>query len=239
MVSKKRHQKMYKMRGCFKTRKHFGGNLANSSSGGTGSTIFLYPNKGPPPAENGQTIFNSTSSYKGGCGGTCPLTNPQMGGKGCGCNLSNLLSGGNAGGLMIGGTMHRKGCKCRECKNKQSQSQKGGSNALIGSSWTSNALSWPGVNGIGGDGNHYANIGGVINNDPTRQMIDTNLNKPFKGGNGKRKQRGGVLSNFMGQDLINLGRQFQFGVGSAYNALAGYQSPVNPLPWQGQFSKNM
>jgi hypothetical protein len=38
----------------------------------------------------------------------------------------------------------------------------------------------------------------------------------------------------MTQDLINLGRQFQFGLGSAYNALAGYSSPVNPLPWRDQ-----
>jgi hypothetical protein len=31
-----------------------------------------------------------------------------------------------------------------------------------------------------------------------------------------------------------LGRQFQFGLGSAYNGLAGYSAPTNPLPWQGQ-----
>jgi hypothetical protein len=49
-----------------------------------------------------------------------------------------------------------------------------------------------------------------------------------------KKQKGGTLSNFMGQDLINLGRQFQFGLGSAYNALAGYSAPVNPLPWKDQ-----
>jgi hypothetical protein len=34
--------------------------------------------------------------------------------------------------------------------------------------------------------------------------------------------------------LINLGRQFQFGLGSAYNALAGYAAPVNPMPWRDQ-----
>jgi hypothetical protein len=71
-------------------------------------------------------------------------------------------------------------------------------------------------------------------------MIDTGANPPFLiGGKGKRKtrkQKGGALSNFMYQDLINLGRQFNYGLGSAYNALAGYQSPVNPLPWKGQMS---
>ena len=67
-------------------------------------------------------------------------------------------------------------------------------------------------------------------------MVATGANPPFSiGGKRKtRKQRGGTLSNFIGQDLINLGRQFQFGVGSAYNALAGYQSPTNPMPWKGQ-----
>jgi hypothetical protein len=56
----------------------------------------------------------------------------------------------------------------------------------------------------------------------------------MKGGK-KKKHRGGTLSNFLAQDCINLGRQFQFGVGSAYNALAGYAAPVNPIPWKDQF----
>ena len=46
--------------------------------------------------------------------------------------------------------------------------------------------------------------------------------------------RGGALSNFFSQDLINLGRQTQFGVGSVYNGLTGYAAPVNPLPWKDQ-----
>lgn len=54
-----------------------------------------------------------------------------------------------------------------------------------------------------------------------------------------RKQKGGTLSNFMGQDLINLGRQFNFGIGSAYNAIAGYSSPVNPMPWRDQLPSKM
>jgi len=28
-------------------------------------------------------------------------------------------------------------------------------------------------------------------------------------------------------------------VGSAYNALAGYSAPVNPLPWKDQFPSRM
>jgi hypothetical protein len=45
------------------------------------------------------------------------------------------------------------------------------------------------------------------------------------------------MSNFIGQDLLNLGRQFQYGVGSTYNAMRGYAAPVNPLPWKDQLTK--
>jgi hypothetical protein len=82
-------------------------------------------------------------------------------------------------------------------------------------------------------------------------MVDVGANPPFLGffglGGGKgrktqkkmtmtkrRKQCGGTLSNFLGQDLINLGRQIGFGMGSAYNALNGYSAPTNPLPWKDQ-----
>jgi len=58
-------------------------------------------------------------------------------------------------------------------------------------------------------------------------------------GGKKKRQRGGTLSNLLSQDLINLGRQFQFGIGSAYNALAGYSAPVNPMPWKDQFNSKV
>ena len=67
-------------------------------------------------------------------------------------------------------------------------------------------------------------------------MVATGANPPFSvGGTRKtRKQKGGIMSNFLGQDLVNLGRQFQYNVGSTYNALNGYQAPVSPLPWKDQ-----
>jgi hypothetical protein len=40
----------------------------------------------------------------------------------------------------------------------------------------------------------------------------------------------------MMQDLINLGRQTQFGFGSAYNGINGFPAPVNPLPWKDQLT---
>ena len=112
------------------------------------------------------------------------------------------------------------------------------SNGLVGSPWTPNSTGWPGVDGISGDSNHLG-YNTYQPNDVSRQMINTGAQPPFSvGGKKTRKsrigQKGGVFSNFLGQDLINLGRQLQYGVGSAYNGLAGYQAPVNPMPWKGQ-----
>ena len=199
-----------------------------------------YPNTGPVP--RGDIFLNSTL--------------PQHGGN-CGCGVP-FLSGGKTkkGGcgpmcavpLMLGGAKHRKGCKCSDCKSKNGM--KGGNpgipypDGLVGTPWTYKIASWPGVNGIPGDSNYYP----VNNyqNDISRQMVDVGANPPFlyggrktrKNGSRSRKQKGGTLSNFMGQDFINLGRQFQYGIGSAYNALAGYTAPVNPLPWKDQLPNN-
>lgn len=166
--------------------------------------------------------------------------NPQVNQRGgCGCSLS--LNGGGktrrkkrtiCNKCFFGGKVkHRRGCKCSRCRI-----QKGGNsgipypNGLVGSSWTPNAQSWPGVNGIPGDSNHLS-----YNNyptDPQTAIIDTNTTLPqpqIKGG--------GTLSNFMGQDFINFGRQIQYGLGSAYNTLSGYSQPVNPMPFKDQLMK--
>jgi hypothetical protein len=219
--------KMIIMIGCSNSRKKY---LGVSTLAYTGKPIQLapnpflaydgkggsnikasYPNTGPPITSN--TIFNNASYQLGGCG--------------CG----NIMKGGDK-------ISHRSQCKCSECRGK---SMKGGNagipypNGLVGSAWTANTNGWPGVDGIGGDRNHIAYNN--YNSDISREMVNVGANPPFlnlKGGK-KRRQRGGALSNFVGQDLINLGRQFQFGVGSAYNALAGYTSPINPMPWKDQF----
>lgn len=253
-----RKQKVYNMKGCSKTRKHYlGGSpdaplaytgnptpslpnpfFAYTGKGGSGcgltnpSTIPVntnatnpaIPNTGPPIQPN--TIYNNASPQKGGCGCGTPMTGGRQ----------------QAVGFMHGGVRHRKACKCSQCKKKI---MKGGNagipypNGLVGTSWTPSVNGWPGVNGIVGDRNYYVN--NSYDNDVSRQMVDVGANPPFlKGGKRKqRRQRGGSYSNFMGQDLINLGRQFQFGVGSAYNALAGYSAPVNPLPWKDQLSSKI
>ncbi len=121
-----------------------------------------------------------------------------------------------------------------------SQLQRGGSeNALVGKPWTPNLSSWPGVDGVNGNGNHYP-LNTFENGDIQLDMKVVGAQPPFLGGGKKKnkrtkKQRGGNLSNFLSQDLINLGRQFQYGLGTAYNGITGYAAPVSPLPWKGQF----
>jgi hypothetical protein len=259
--SSRRKQKVYNMRGCSKTRKNYlggssdaplaytgekmqffsnpnlvptqllkGGTSCGVSSPSTISTNTnasnpVYPSTGPP-YKLGGNIFNNATQQSGGCGCGMPsMTGGRRRKGGCGplCTA----------GFMIGGVRHRVNCKCTPCKKKI---MKGGNqgipypNGLVGSAWTPSTGGWPGVDGVVGNRNYIEN--NTYNNDISRQMVDVGANPPFlKGG----KQKGGTLSNFMGQDLINLGRQFHFGVGSAYNALAGYSSPVNPLPWKDQF----
>lgn len=258
-----RKQKIYKMVGCSKkTRKH---HLGGTSLAYTGQPSFSIPNPnlaytGKGGASScGLTTNTNISTNTNGLNPTIPNTGPVSNGKdttfnigstqrGGSCNCGAMIGGGRGKkggtcpacslGLTAGGTKHRNACKCSSCKV-----MKGGSalvpNGLVGSQWTPSSGGWPGVDGVPGDNNHYAP--NSYTNDVSRQMVDLGANPPFlnvKGGK-KRKQRGGTLSNFMGQDLINLGRQFQFGVGTAYNALAGYSGPVNPLPWKDQFPSKM
>ena len=111
-------------------------------------------------------------------------------------------------------------------------------NGLVGSAWSPSINSWPGVDGISGNSN-YLELN-KYPTDPQTAMIATGAQPPFSIGGGRRKrrqrQRGGSLSNFLGQDFINLGRQFQHGLGTAYNGMSGYAAPVSPLPWKGQLS---
>ena len=249
-----RHQKLYKMKGCSKNKtckNHLGGSadinlaypsnnvptvpnpfLAYTGKGGMPSTYMpintnaankTIPNTGPAP--DGYNFLNPQGMQRGGC-----------------CGSSGIQSGGGcstcASGYMVGGKKHRQGCKCSKCKSKI---QKGGApypNGLVGSAWTPSPSTWPGVNGVQGDSNYLELNQYKV--DPQTALIATGANPPFsiggskRSGTKKRSQKGGTLSNFLGQDLINLGRQFQFGVGSAYNALTGYAAPVSPLPWRDQ-----
>ena len=245
-----RRQKLYKMKGCSKTRKNsFGGSPSNinlaypSNNIPTSPNPFLaYTGKGGGPLANvngSNPIYPSTGPKSSGYnflnsqvpqhGGGCGCGIPQMGGT-CSTCVNNFMKGGS----------HRIGCKCSKCKMiKHGGSGNNGipyPNGLVGSPWTPSVGGWPGVSGVGGDSNYLA-----LNKYPTdaqTSIINTGANAPFSvGGRKKRRQKGGTLSNFLTQDLINLGRQFQYGLGTAYNAFAGYTPPVNPLPWKGQFTE--
>ena len=127
-------------------------------------------------------------------------------------------------------------------------------NGLVGSAWTGgNTDSWPGVNGVGGDGNHLGL--NTYNNDVSRQMTDVGANYPFNGmlrggsrrrgcGHGRgckcgqgrnRKLRGGGL---LPQNLVNVGRNFMYNIGASNNTMNGYDLPVKPLPFEDQLVSN-
>lgn len=270
-----RKQKIYRMRGCSKTRKNHLGGSPDAPLAYTGKPIFSVPNpnlaytgKGGSSCglSNTSNIPINTNAANPAFPNTGPVSNGantifnnpanQIGGS-CGCGLPAMMGGrrrklkggyGDCGANCalayesIGGSKHRNGCYCSQCKKKRMGSSMKGGNAgipypdgLVGDAWTPNIGGWPGVDGIPGNRNYLSN--NQYNVDPQTAMKDIGANPPFlyfKGGK-KRKQKGGTTSNLLSQDLINLGRQFQYGIGSAYNALAGYAAPVNPLPWRDQF----
>lgn len=177
------------------------------------------PNTGPMYKAEG-TIYNNASQQRGGCG-TCSM------------------------GFKVGGRRRRRVSKCRSRRSKRRgcrsmrkrRSHRGGGssypNGLVGQAWNpAKPADWPGVDGVSGNRNYSALNN--YDNDVSRQMTDVGANRPFLKGGRTRGKRGG--SNFLSQDLVNVGRQVQFGVGSAYNALLGYSAPVNPLPWKDQYT---
>ena len=270
-------QKMYKMKGCSKTKRAVGGSgniylaypptnvsfspnphLAYMGKGGTCglnappiSSMNVNTNGGDRtmpntgPVVGGFNFLNSTGSMRGGCGDTCSATSFMKGGK-----KSATRTTTRTRTRTRTRTKQRKGGCGPTCvaplllAGGTTRYQQGGNpgipypNGLAGSPWTPSSGGWPGVDGVQGGRNHIEL--NTYNNDISRQMIDIGANPPFTGGRKRaksrtNKQRGGNMSNFLTQDLINLGRQVQFGVGSAYNALSGYSAPVNPLPWKDQY----
>lgn len=49
------------------------------------------------------------------------------------------------------------------------------------------------------------------------------------------KKKGGGINNYLIQDFVNLGRNVKYNMGSTWNALNGYDAPVNPKPWEDQY----
>lgn len=133
-----------------------------------------------------------------------------------------------------------------------SQTQNGGAypNGLTGNPWTPSAQTWPGVNGIDSDNNHFEL--NTYDNDISRQMIDVGPAAPYAIGGSRRKgkkgnktprgrsRKGGILfgPNSLLQDVTNVGRQIGYGLGGLQNGLKGVSAPVNPTPWKGQLANS-
>lgn len=49
------------------------------------------------------------------------------------------------------------------------------------------------------------------------------------------KKKGGGINNYLIQDFVNLGRNVKYNMSSTWNALNGYDAPVNPNPWEDQY----
>jgi hypothetical protein len=246
MVKKtsKRHQKLYKMKGCSnkKTKKcgrrHSGGLAYTGEKMVFPSNPFLaYTGRGGASSLKPEAIMPTNTN---GLDKTMPNTGPVSQGGNIPTNQGLMQRGGCDCGKLFGGTRSKKGGMCPSCLAGGKKWQKGGTWApqgLIGKPWSPSPSGWPGVNGSRNylDYNQYKV-------DPQTALINVGPNPPFliggkkRRGKKSRKQRGGALSNFIMQDLINLGRQTQFGFGSAYNGINGFPAPVNPLPWKDQLT---
>lgn len=256
----KKNQKFYKMKGCSKKtcKNYLGGSASNINFAYPGNVptvpnpFLAYTNKKGGAANLGTSLampINTNASDK-----TLPNTGPINKGPGTPfLNYQGAQRGGTCGascmnGFMVGGAKHRTHCRCSDCKMMGGQENvlMGGNagipypNGLVGSPWSPPSNGLPGVNGVQGDNNYFAPNN--YHTDVQTAMISTGAQPPFSIGgrkshkNKKSKQNGGGFTNFMTQDLINLGRQINYGFGSAYNAIAGYSAPTNPLPWKGQLA---
>ena len=211
---KKRHsQKMYKMKGCNRTykkrrtvKKYLGGKCG------------LYQPSDMPTNMNGSNPLYPSTGPK--VGGFDFLTGNSMKGGSCGSCAMPMMRGGNGINPIPA--------------------------PLVGSPWSAN--NWP-ASKVDSPHNATHFPLNTYTNDVPLQMKATGASPPyssFKGGRRykrnktnktnktNRKQRGGIYSNFISQDLINLGRQIQTGAISSYDGLRGVQQPASPLPWRGQ-----
>jgi hypothetical protein len=110
---------------------------------------------------------------------------------------------------------------------------------ILGSAWNTSVKEWPGMNGIGGDRNYLNSYASSITNNPQQQMSMSNSGyktaNSMVGGIRHRKtnKRGG---GFIPTDLLNLGRNVNYSINSAYNTFKGYNPPVNHLPYKDQLT---
>lgn len=248
-----RKQKPIIMIGCSnkKSCKKVFSILGNKSCPNCGPNCHCGPNcKCAHPCSGNCYLNRRIKKYKGGSG--CGS---------CGCPMSPL-SWNKMNQLVPGIGQHGGTCVPQSGGNFFKQiGPIPGTN--IGTNWGSNINQWPGVNGIGGDKNYLAPVNTSANPQLQMNMNDSGYNtlNSMVGGYtyknkvdtlsesqsesesksksrsrsslSKTRKRGGGL---IPQDLVNLGRDFTYNFKSAYNAVNGYKSPVDPAPYKGQLT---
>ena len=116
---------------------------------------------------------------------------------------------------------------------------------LIGRPYGSELGDLPGVDLIQGGRNYYSPNN--YHDSVSTAMNYTGANPPFSVGGKKRKhsrrrrrkrsnnrrQKGGFvgLTNTIGQDLVNMGRQIGHDTQTVFHRLSGTQPGANPMPW--------
>lgn len=121
-----------------------------------------------------------------------------------------------------------KSRKIKRSRKNRTRRRKGGYNPMphiagpfVGEPWTPKISGWPGVDGVGANRNYLSN--NLYKHDPQLMMKLGGKRKK-----NKTRKGGGLIP----QDLVNLGRDISYNIGSTYNALSGYPQPVNPLPYK-------
>jgi hypothetical protein len=175
-----------------------------------------------------QKLYNMKGCSRGCSKGCKHMRNKLMGGYGEGCGSSGCpLSPYSWNQMNMKGGKYMKGGNCASC-------MKGGNNfykpaaplpdPLVGAPWTPSIKGWPGVDGIDNNRNYISN--NLYNKGDVQTMMKTGGSKKVKGG--------GLIP----QNLVDLGRGIEFNLKSVSNTLGGYGAPINPLPYQDQFTKS-
>ena len=166
-----------------------------------------------------------------------------MSGGGCGC--SKMRGGGGRGKRTRTRTKMRRGGTCSKMRGGtcggmcQKMPMAGGNHnlptpgPLVGRPWTPDST---------GNDNYYADnmyptdvqmntMSSATQND----LTNTSLSNQIVGGGRRSRRRGrGRGGGFIPQDLVNFGRSFGDGLGSAYNSLAGLPQGRSSLPYLDQ-----
>ena len=188
------------------------GILAYNGKGGDANGVLAYTGRGgnshPNPNPNPNLPYGQTP----------PFNKPFPPGV---SKPENLRGGGIINPDVVFGPINVSGGKRKKGGTKGMWPD-----GLVGSAWGSKLSEWPGVDRISGNRNFLAH--NDYKQDPQTQGV---INGRALSGGKTRKRRGGGL---IPQDLVNMGRQVMFGVGSTYNAFIGTPAPPNPMPYKDQ-----